>query len=270
MTNFYSILGVEKTATQDEIKQAYRKLASKHHPDKGGETAKFQELQGAYETLSDPTKRATYDNPQPSMNGFHFNGGNGHGFEDIFRGFGDIFGQQNRAPVNRVITVQATITLEDAFHGKSIVANLTLPSGKNQLIEVNVPPGIHDGTTLRLAELGDDTVANAPRGDIHLTIRVLQHALFHRQDDDLIHLVTVNCIEAMLGKIITVESIDKKILEIKIVAGTQPGQVFALRDSGMPVVHQNGARGRMLLKVNISIPTDISDSQKSLLSQFFN
>jgi len=270
MTNLYSILGVKKDATHDEIRQSYRKLASKHHPDKGGETSKFQELQSAYETLINPDKRADYDNPRSNTNEFHYQSNNGRGFEEMFRGFGDFFGQHNQVPQNRIIAVQSTITLEESFHGKSIMAVLTLPSGKNQLIEVNVPPGTHDGTTLRLSEMGDDTVANVPRGDIHLTVRVVPHNLFHRQGDDLVHVVTVNCIEAMLGSTIIVESIDKKMLEIKIAPGTQPGQVFALRDNGMPIVNQNGNRGRLLIKVDISIPVDISDSQKSILSQFFN
>jgi len=166
----YSTLGVDKNAGSDEIKRAYRKLASQHHPDKGGDKAKFQEIQAAYDTLSNPDKRAQYDNPQPQFHGGGGFNGAPPGFEDIFaqmfgggqHPFGNMFRQQ-QAPRNRTLNIQTSITLEDAFHGKDLIATLGLPSGRDQTIEVKIPAGIGDGTTLRLAGMGDDSVPNTPR-----------------------------------------------------------------------------------------------------------
>jgi curved DNA-binding protein len=145
--DYYNILGVDRSASQDDIKKAYRKLAAKHHPDRGGDTAKFQEISAAYDTLSDPNKRSQYDNPQP-QGGFQQYGGMPPGFEEMFRGFGnspfgDIFGQRRQQPVrNRTLNLQTQITLEEAFKGKDLLANVQLPSGRDQLLEVKIPAGV--------------------------------------------------------------------------------------------------------------------------------
>lgn len=270
MTDLYTILGVEKTASQDEIKKAYRKMASLHHPDKGGDTAKFQELQSAYDTLSNEDKRAAHDNPHqfsqsPFGNPF---GGNGN-FDDMLQ---NIFGAraQNPVPRNRVLNMQTVITLEEAFHGKELLANITLPSGKTQVVEVTIPPGIHDGTTLRLAGIGDDTHGAIARGDIHLSIRVADHLLFTRNRNDLIFQANIDCVRAMMGTVVQIVTIDGKTLDVNIAAGSQHGEMMSVPNYGMPVGAGSDVRGRLLLKINISVPKNLTDSQKALLDQFFN
>jgi curved DNA-binding protein len=274
MADYYNILGVDKNSSADDIKRAYRKLAAQHHPDRGGDTAKFQEIQAAYSTLSDPQKRAEYDNPPQPMGGFHFQqGGMPPGFQDIFEQFGDPFSgffAQRRVQRNKNINIQSSITLEESFFGKELIATITLPSGKEQLIEVKIPAGIADGTTLRLSGLGDDSVPNLPRGDMHLTIKVQPHQIFQRHGDDLVTNLNINCVDAMLGKTILVDTIDRKTLEIKINPGTQPGQILAANGHGMPKMSDNRFRGRMLININITIPRDLSDQQKNILQQYFN
>lgn len=278
--NYYEILGVSKNATPDEIKRAFRKLASQHHPDKGGDTAKFQEIQSAYDVLSDPQKRADYDNPRPQPGGFHFdmNGGVPPGFEDIFAAFGgnnpfgDIFGrrqhrQQNR---NKTLNLQATINLEDAFFGKDLTLSVMLPSGREQICEVKIPKGIQDNITLRLSGMGDDSIPNVPRGDIHLTIRITPHHIFTRQGDDLIRNLEVDAIDAILGKTYQIDTLGGKTLEIKINPGTQPGQILAAHGYGMPNINDNRFVGRMLIQVNIRIPNDLSEDQKIKLKEIFS
>lgn len=270
MDDHYQTLGVEKTATADEIKRAYRKLASQHHPDKGGDTAMFQKVQAAYDVLSDPEKRQQYDNPNP----FHgnFQGGQQFdGFEDLFRhfGFGDMFGQRmHRSPArNQTIGLHATITLEDAFAGKEILGNIQLPNGSSETVNIKIPAGVQDGITLRLKGIGDNSVPNAPRGDVHLHVAVQSHPRFERQGDDLYTTSEINALDAILGTNITVDTIDNKTLSIVIPEGTQPDTVFALQGYGMPHMHDNRFKGRMLVKIKIAIPTGLSESQKQLIKQ---
>lgn len=263
----YQTLGVNKSASFEDIKKAYRKLAAQHHPDRGGDTKKFQEIQSAYDTLIDPQKRAAYDNPQP-QHGFHFQaGGFPPGFEDMFEhAFGGMFGrrQQHR---NRSLNLQTRISLEEAFWGKDFIANLRLPSGREQVIEIKIPRGIPDGVTLRLSGMGDDSIPNAPRGDILLTVNVDASPHFQRQGDDLIKQINITCFDAILGKQIEIETIEGKKLEIFITPGIQPGQIMSVPGHGMPNVNNNVMRGRLLLNINITIPTGLTQKQKEKLKE---
>ena len=269
MDDHYNTLGVPKTATQDEIKTAYRKLASKHHPDRGGDTAVFQKIQAAYEVIGDANKRAEYDNPQSSFQQF---GGMPHRFEDIFRqfgGFGDIFGHTHQRPQqrNKTLSLQTSITLKEAYTGKELVATIKLPSGKEQIVNVKIPAGVHDGTTLRLQGLGDDTYSNLPRGDVHLTVNVIADSVFERQGDDLLREVDVNALDAILGTELNIETIDNKVLSLSIKPGTQPGTILGAHGYGMPNMQDNRYKGRLLLKIKVIIPTILTDQQKELLNQ---
>jgi len=278
MTNFYQTLGVDKNASEDDIKKAYRKLASQHHPDRGGDTKKFQDIEEAYRTLSNPETRAQYDNPQPQFNGGGgFGGGMPPGFEDImshmFGGGSNPFGFSfnSRQPQrNKTFNLQTVITLEDAFFGKDMLASVQLPTGKDQTIEIKIPAGIQDGTTLRLAGMGDDTYPQLPRGDIHLSVKIEPHKQFARQGDDLILNIKVNCIDAILGKNETITTIDKKSLDVKINPGTQHGQILSVAGHGMPKMSDNRFKGRLLLQINIDVPTNLNAKQLDKLKELYN
>lgn len=265
MSDYYKILGIEKSASKEEIKAAYRKLASQHHPDRGGDTKTFQEIQAAYDTLSDPDKRNQYDNYQnPNLN---------NQFGDIPDFFKEFFNFHNFGPTNfrelrnKNLNLKIEITLEDAFFGKDVISNIKLPSGRDQLIDFKIPRGIQHNSTLRIHGIGDDSVKNIQRGDIFLTIDVKPHPKFKRLDDDLEVVVQLSCFEAILGKQLTIDTIDNKTLAVNVPPGTQHNQIFSVPNYGM-FNNSTNTRGRLFIKVNIIIPTNLTDEQKTILKNF--
>jgi len=267
--DYYDILGVNRSANADEIKQAYRRLAKQHHPDKGGDTKKFQEIQSAYDVLGDESKRSEYDRPKNSFHqnpgGFPFHAGPS-GFEAFFgqnSPFGDIFGF-HRPPSNQTVQMQTSISLEDAFYGKELLASVTLPSGREQTVNISVPKGIHEGTTLKLTGMGDDSHPGLPRGDMLLSIHIQDHAIFKRQGDDLICECPVNCVDAMIGGTVTVTSIDGKRIDVNVPPETQHDTVLVVSGYGMPNFNHPVHRGRLLLKIKVKIPK-LTNDQKNLL-----
>lgn len=272
--DYYNVLGITKSATPDEIKRAFRSLASKHHPDKGGDTKKFQEIQEAYATLSDPEKRAAYDNPNPfgqsSFGGWQQAdmGDVPRGFEQFFHQFGpdlgSIFGHQ-RAARNRNINLQTDISLEDAFAGKEVIASYRLGGGQERSFEVKIPQGVHDGITLRIAGAGEQSYQHIPPGDAMLTVRVLPHPRFQRNNNDLIEQITISVWDAILGKDIEVTTISGEKLTIKIKEGTQPDAMLRIQGYGMPDMRNPNIRGNHMISIHIHVPTNLTEYQKNTL-----
>jgi curved DNA-binding protein len=261
MTDYYQTLGVGENAGPDEIKKAYRSLANKHHPDKGGDQAKFKDISVAYDTLSDAQKKAEYDQ-QRQFGGqqFHFHTGNGgfDPFAGMFGGghpFNDIFSQMRGGQLrrNRDLNIQCQITLLDSYSGKQLEANYKLPSGRNQTVVINVPPGIQHGETIRYGDLGDDSIPGVPRGNLNVTIVVLPDPTYSRQGDDLYTTVYINPIEAMIGCRKTVKTINGTSLDLDIRAGVESGTEFASAGNGFKNVNHSG-RGRFVSVINIKAP----------------
>ena len=263
MNDHYQTLGVQPTATEAEIKKAYRSLAMKHHPDRGGDQAKFKDISVAYETLSDQNKRAEYD--QMRMGGGrqrHFNSGDFQDFADIFGGgfdpfghrsnpFTDIFGRQLRK--NKDLNIACNISLLDSFVGKQLEANFKLPSGKAQTVIINVPEGISHGETIRYQGLGDDSIPQLPRGNLNVTIIIAPDMDFRREGDDLYTSVNISPIEAMIGCQKQVKKITGETMMLDIRPGVGHGTEFASAGSGFLNVH-NKRRGRFVTMVNIVTP----------------
>jgi curved DNA-binding protein len=274
--DYYKILGVDRNADQAQIKQAYRKLAAKNHPDRGGNTADFQKIQSAYETLGDAEKRQQYDNPN-TQQGFYNNSGFPPGFEEIFAqftGFNNPFGfhfrhQQAQTQRNKNINLHHSISLEEAFNGNNLIATVNLPSGTTQTIDITIPRGIQDGMVLRLHGMGDDTYPNSPRGDIHLTVNVKPHSTFTRNGDDLYRSLQISAIDAILGKTYKISTIDNQTVDIELPSGIQHGQKIAIEGKGMPNINNNQIVGKLLLTVEIKIPTDLTLEQQLQLKQIF-
>ena len=269
--DYYNTLGISKSASEADIKTAYRKMAMKHHPDRGGDEKKFKEVTEAYETLSDPQKKQMFDmgvDPnaqhtsyrQGSPFEFHFNTGN---FEDVFSNFG--FGGR---PVrkNKTLNVNIEVTLEDILKGRVIDAEIGIPNGNKRLVNIEVPPGIENGQQIRYRGMGEHTLKDAPPGDLIVNVFVKEHPIFQRQGDMLMIKKFISPWDAMLGSDITIETIDKKTLTIGIPAGTQPDTVLSCRGEGLPNMRTK-VRGNLLIKVQIEIPKNLSSEQKDAVEQ---
>lgn len=271
--DFYQILGVSETASPDEIKQAYRRLATKHHPDKGGDTAKFQEISQAYDVLSDPQKRSNYDLQRKGGHSMHGNPfDDGFGFvNDIFefhfgRGFQARQRAQNR---NRDLSIRAIITLKQSYIGAKFEAQYKLPSGTDQTVLVDIMPGIHDGQIIRYAGLGDNSIATAPRGNLNVVVSVQPDTSYQRRGDDLHTTISINVFEAIGGCSKEVTLIDDSVLTINIPAGVQSGTLFSSKGKGFKNV-STGKFGNFIVNVTVNIPKITDQEIIKKLQEIYN
>jgi curved DNA-binding protein len=252
MIDYYSTLGVSRTATQDEIKRAFRKLASQHHPDKGGDTAKFQEIQAAYDTLGDSAKRQQYDNPRPQFNNLNQAGGPQFDFDTIFNVFGTQFGQrQQRQPA--VSRANLTITLADVATG----GKRTIGIGQST-VEIEIPAGINDNDSVQYRGIG-------PHGsDLVITFRIAPSSTWQRQGSNLLTEHEVLIWDLILGSETTVKDLLGNEITIVVPKGTQPGARLRLRGRGLP---GRTGPGDMLVQVQAVIPKDIPTDLLDLIEQ---
>lgn len=252
MKDYYQILGVAKTASDDEIKRAYRRLASQHHPDKGGDKTRFQEVQEAYSVLSDPTKRSQYDNPMPQGMHFNFGGQPGFNMDEIFNMFGVHVQrhQQQRSP-----RIELWIDLEDVARGGPKTVTLSV-NRQTSNIEIDIPAGIADGENVRYAGLG-------PGGtDLIVQFRVRPHPHFQRSNRDLTVEAFVDIWDLITGRDVNVTDILGKEWQLTIPARTQPGTILRLRGKGLPACRLSNRAdlppGDLLMKMIPRIPEEIS------------
>lgn len=263
MTDYYQILGVSETASPAEIKKAYRSLANKHHPDKGGDQAKFKDISVAYEHLSDPQKKADYDNQRRygggpevrfSTEGFDpFAHMFGQGFPQGHP-FGDIFGQGRGVRRNRDLNIQLTVSFLDSYQGKQMEANYQMPSGRSQTVVINVPAGVNHGDTIRYSGLGDDSMPGSPRGNLNVTILVTPDPMYSRVGDDAYLTVDISPIEAMIGCRKTIKMLSGQVMNLDIRPGVETGTEFASGGNGFTNVN-SGYKGRFVSVINIKTPT---------------
>lgn len=253
MSDYYSTLGVERGASAEDIKRAYRKMASQHHPDKGGDKNKFQQIEEAYRTLSDDQKRAAYDNPNPfhgqqngMPGGFHFNfGGHAGGFP-----FGDIFGMFNQHAQNQrqMTRMSLWVTLRDVATGGRRPVSIATPRGQG-VVEIEIPLGINDGDTIRYAGI-------APGGgDLAVQFRIHPDSTWNRNGLDLIIEQDISIWDLILGADLPIQNITGQPLTLVVPPRTQPRTMLRLRGHGLRTAQ--GQTGDMLVRVTTHIPEPI-------------
>lgn len=291
--DYYKILGLDKSASQDDVKKAYKKLARKYHPDLNPNDPdshrKFQEINEANEVLSDPEKRKKYD--QYGENWKHADefeaqqqyrqsqGGQGRGtywsssgdgaefsdfFEQMFGGMGGHGSRGNRSSQGfrgQDYTTELQVSLTDAAktHKQIITVN-----GKN--LRITIPAGIADGQTIKLKGQGGPGVNGGPAGDLYITFNIPEDIRFKRVGDDLYMTAPLNLFTAILGGEQVVDTMDSKV-KLKINPGTQNDTKVRLKGKGFPVYKQDGKFGDLIITYSIDIPTNLTDKQRELFRE---
>ena len=295
--DYYQTLGVPRTATVDEIKKAYRTLARTHHPDAGGDEAKFKEIGEAYEVLSDDKKRELYDqygtaneNQIPrgwgggqGGNPFGGQGVAGGSWADILESirngegafgtewdFGGFGGRQaqSRPRKGQDMNVTLKVSFEDAFTGAEKRVTVRVPGKtEKETLTVKIPAGAVDGGRLRFKGKGALGTNGGASGDLLITTKIDEHPYYVRDGADVVVDMPITIAEAALGDSIVVPAPDGTRVRVKVPAGTQSGAVLTIKGKGAPRLKGDGS-GNLNIKVDVVVPTDMTDEQKQALETF--
>lgn len=256
MKDYYQILGIEKSASAEDIKRAYRRLASQHHPDRGGDTAQFQEIQEAYSVLSDEQKRAEYDNPRQRV---HVNmSPGGFDFDSIFQMFGAQFRPQQQTSTR----LNLWIGLEDVARGGNRPVSLHVGTTVST-VEITIPTGIDDGDTIRYAGL-------APGGvDLVVTFRITPSPRWHREGRNITTDIDLPIWDLLLGTQASLQDLTGSTLILTVPPRTNPGTMLRLRGRGLPASslpgRQGGRPGDLFVRVQACWPDTVSESLLSAI-----
>jgi len=283
--DYYATLGVAKTASGKEIKKSFRKLAREFHPDNNPDDAvaeaRFKEINEAYDTLSNDDERREYDHAREM--GYFVGDTGGHqqyvrvedlfggqaaqggGFQDLLGGLGDLFGQggrqyQPRPSAGRNLQADLSLTFHEALAGSTKTVGVD-----GRRVKVKVPQGIADSTKVRLAGKGEPGANGGPAGDLFVRVHVAEHPVFERTGKrDLKIDVPVTFAEAALGAVVEVPTLEGTT-KIRVPKGTQGGT--SMKVSGKGVETANGT-GDLLVTLRVTVPTELSDSERELLEAF--
>ncbi len=293
--DYYKILGVGKTASADEIKKAYRKLARKHHPDvnPNDKTAesKFKELQEAYDILKDEKKRKEYDELGTNYfnyknagagggasqgqyyydysgggaSGFNYNynnagGGEGVNFEDIFSDLFNRSGRKNGPAKGNDLNASLEISVAESVKGAERIINLS-----GEKIKIKIPAGISNGGKIKLSGKGSSGFNGGANGDLYITISVLNDNIYERKENDIYVNKKIKLTEAVLGAKVEISAIDGKFM-LTVPAGTQNGTKFRISKKGATDV-SGKKTGDLIVTVFVDIPSGISDKTKKIFSE---
>ncbi|MZF87692.1 J domain-containing protein [Streptomyces sp. SID5643] len=303
--DFYEVLGVSRTASQDEVQQAYRQLARKYHPDVNkdpGAEERFKDLNEAYSVLSDPKTRARYDRfgedfrkvPEDWEERVGAGAGPGGGFRArrtagaggprvrYTTGFGDGFGAEGidiedllgsmfgagAAPggvPGADQEAELPLTVEEAYLGGRRTVTLAGPTGQPRRYEVDVPPGVTDGQRIRLAGEGGRGSGDAAAGDLYLRVRIQPHPRFRLDGRDVYVQLPVTPWEAALGATVPVPTPGGGTAKVTVPAGSSSGRRLRLRGEGMP--NPRGADGNLYAELRVMVPPKLSDRERELFEE---
>ena len=293
--DYYQVLGIGKIADEKEIKNAYRKLARKYHPDLNPNDAeankKFQQLNEANEVLSDPEKRKKYDqygenwqhgaeyeeyakqqqqqrsrqqtnyadNQQGGSGGFE-----GGDFSDFFQSmFGGAGSSKGRQAVYKGQDYNAELHLKLKDVVETNKQTLTV-NGKN--IRITIPAGVENGQTIKISGHGGPGTGSGPAGDLYITFRIAEDQIFKRDGSDLYQTIKLNLYTAILGGDVTVDGLNSKI-KIKVKPETQNSTKVKLKGKGLPVYKKDGQFGDLYITYDIQLPVNLNEEQKKLFEE---
>ena len=286
--DYYAELGIDKSASQSEIKKAYRKLAQKHHPDANqgdsGAEERFKRISQAYEVLSDSKKKEEYDRIRQMVaaGGFRsgpqgFPGGAGGqrirvDFGDMFTGgvFDDLFGGGFgggggfRVPQKGAdLETEASLTFEEALEGTQLELVINEFGGPKR-VKARIPAGVTDGSRIRLPGKGEIGTGGGPYGDLYVRVKVGKHKVFGRKNKDVTLTLPISFVEAALGAQVDVPTLNGSPVKLKIPAGTPSGKTFRIRGKG-GTAEKN--KGDLLVTVQVAVPTKLSSEARALVEQ---
>lgn len=293
--DYYEVLGIDRKATDKEVRSAFRKLAKKYHPDlhtgkdKTLAEEKFKELNEAYEVLSDKKKRERYDQlganwkagsdfrPPPGYENVHYRNMNMGDMRDL-GGFSDFFDTlfggdmggferkrtaQSWSKKGGDLESQIDLTLEEAYHGGKRSISLGTATSKKH-IDVTIPKGVRDGTKIRLAGQGNPGINGGPPGDLYLKVNILSHHIFEVSGDDIVVETPILPWEAITGADIEVPTLDRMV-KVKIPPKSQSGRKLRLKGKGLP--KKSGVIGDQYVKLTIVVPKKLSKKAKELFEE---
>ncbi|WP_300614572.1 DnaJ C-terminal domain-containing protein [Trebonia sp.] len=295
--DFYEVLGVPRSSSQDEIQRAYRKLARTYHPDVNsdpGAEDRFKEISEAYDVLSDPETRRRYDDFGPDFRqvppdmdaetwariragagaggpgpggfgqGGFGQGGFGQGGINIEDLLGGLFGGRGFGPIRGADTeAELELTVEEAFQGGRRSVTLEGPNGR-RTFEVKIPAGVTNGQRIRLAGQGGQGSEGAPNGDLYFVVRIAPHPRYRVDGRDLYVDLPLSPWEAALGTSVAVETPGGE-MKVKVPAGTSSGKRLRLRHRGLP--HPRGNAGHLYAEIRIMVPAKPTDEERRLFEQ---
>jgi DnaJ-class molecular chaperone len=263
--DYYEVLGVERTATEADIKRAFRELARKHHPDVNptGDEA-FREINEAYAVLSDREHRARYDrwgHPDDGSTGF---GAVVDAAQDIIN---EVLRRRRGKQKGRDLRYTLEVTFEEAAFGVSKTIQVPDGQGKTRDFTIIVPAGSKEGTVKQFRGEGEKSTGGGPAGDLHVIVRVAEHAKFRRDGFDVHSDHTVSFAQAALGAVIDLATLDGPV-KMRVPEGTQPGRMFRIRGRGIPQASgKNAPRGDHLVHIQVEIPTELTARQRQLIEE---
>jgi curved DNA-binding protein len=252
--NYYSVLGIDPTATSEQIKTAYRKLARQHHPDSGGDAEKFKQVTEAYDVLKDAHKRAAFDHRSTRI---HINAGDV--FEDLHQAFAfrQRASQQRR---NKNLSIEVEIDLEETLTDTSKTVSIKHVNGKRKFVNVTIPKGTVTGN-LKYRGLGDHSYNDLPAGDLLVKISTRPHPNFVVEGVDVKQSITISVWEAILGTSVRIKTLNSKMVQMAVPPGTQHGTVLNIPGHGLPKHRTDSSLGRLLVEVLVKIPQNLTTEQ---------
>lgn len=246
--DYYQALGVSKNSSPEEIKQAYRKLAMKHHPDRGGNEAEFKKINEAYDVLGNPEKRTAYDNPSRQSWGQQFDPGNPFDFEDVMRHARNMFNERHQQPRNPDAITDVNISLSQVFTGTDMLVDVGYA---REVIYIN--PGIRQGTKLRLKGKGPSRYKDMAPGDLIVRVNIDLPENTAIDGNNFFVKLDINALEAIVGTTIDYAHPSGADLKITVPAATQNNTKLRLKGYGIPDPNTRN-NGDMFVIVNVFIP----------------